>query len=187
MKFRLTYNGRLKSRSSATKEDKHEIRKKLHPQLRALWSRDPLAGRGAHLTDPNAVVPEGQVSLIERVGAFAFVPLASRTWFTVADVDVLFLRRSPPGQLVGHGGDIDNRMKTLLDALRVPNAAELPSGAAPGKDEEPFYCLLQDDALVTTLSIRADEWLEQGDPRDVLLIIHVDVRPRRAIWATVGL
>ena len=45
MEFRLTYNGRLKSRSSATRGDKHEIRKKLHPQLRALWSRDPLAGR----------------------------------------------------------------------------------------------------------------------------------------------
>jgi hypothetical protein len=186
MEFRLTYNGRLKSRSSATKQDKHEIRK-LHPQLRTLWSRDPLAGRGDHLNDPNAEVPEGQRSLVERVGAFAFVPLASRRWFTVADVDVLFLRRSPPGQLIGHGGDIDNRMKTLFDALRVPNAAELPHGEGPGEDEEPFYCLLQDDALITTLSVRTDEWLEQGDQDHVLLVMHVNVRPTRAIWTTIGL
>ena len=187
MQFRLTYNGRPKSRSSATREDKHEIRKKLHPQLRTLWSRDPLEGRATHLTDPLAPAANGEISLVERVGAFAFVPLASRRWFTVADVDVLFLRRSSPGQLIGHGGDIDNRMKTLFDALRVPNEAELPDGQAPGKDEEPFYCLLQDDALITTLSVRTDEWLEQGDPSHVLLIIHVTVRPTRAIWATIGL
>jgi hypothetical protein len=150
MEFRLTYNGRLKSRASATARDKHGIRKKLHPQLRALWSRDPLVNL-ARLADPHTPRAEGQISLVERVGAFALVPLASRQWFTVADVDVLFLRRSPPGQLIGHGGDIDNRMKTLFDALRVPNAAELPNGEIPAEDEEPFYCLLQDDALITTL------------------------------------
>jgi hypothetical protein len=64
MEFRLTYNGRLKSRSSATKEDKHEIRKKLHPQLRTLWSRDPLRDRGAHLNDPNADCRRGSARLL---------------------------------------------------------------------------------------------------------------------------
>jgi len=29
--------------------------------------------------------------------------------------------------------------------------------------------------------------LEQGDPSHVLLVIHVNVRPTRAIWATIGL
>jgi hypothetical protein len=186
MEFRLTYNGRLKSRASATARDKQAIRKKLHPQLRALWSRDPLVNL-ARLADPRVQPAEGAISLVQRVGAFAFVPLASRRWFTIADVDVLFLRRSSPGQLIGHGGDIDNRIKTLFDALRVPNTAELPQGEMPAEDEEPFYCLLQDDALVTTLSVRTDEWLEQGDPRDVLLVIHVNVKPTRAIWATIGL
>ena len=102
-------------------------------------------------------------------------------------MNVLFLRRSSPGQLIGHGGDIDNRIKTLFDALRVPTVAELPHGATPENDEKPFYCLLKDDALITTLSVRTDEWLEEGDPSHVLLVIHVDVKPTRAIWATIGL
>jgi hypothetical protein len=187
MEFRLTYSGRLKSRSSATARDKHEIRRKLHPQLRTLWSRDPLVGMGAHLWDPHAPTEEGRISLVERVGGFAFVPLASRRWFTIAELEVLFLRRQLPGQLIGHGGDIDNRMKTLFDALRLPQAAELPPGETAGEDEEPFYCLLQDDALVTAVSVRTDQLLEPGDPRHVLLVIYVNVKPTRAIWATVGL
>jgi hypothetical protein len=72
------------------------------------------------MTDPHAPPAEGEISLLERVGAFAFVPLASPRWCAVADVNVLFLRRSAPGQLIGHDGDIDNRIKTLFDALRVP-------------------------------------------------------------------
>jgi len=122
---------------------------------------------------------EGELSLVERVGSFVFVPLVSRRWDTIAEVEVLFLRRSSPGQLIGHGGDIDNRMKTLFDALRVPQATELPDGEAAGEGEEPFYCLLQDDALVTALSVRTDEWLEPGDPSDVLLIIQVSVEATR--------
>jgi hypothetical protein len=78
-------------------------------------------------------------------------------------------------------------MKTLFDALRVPNFAELPNDEIPADHEEPFYCLLQDDALITTLAVRTDEWLEQGDSRHVLLVIHVNVKPTRAIWATMGL
>jgi hypothetical protein len=46
---------------------------------------------------------------------------------------------------------------------------------------------LKDDALITRLSVRTDEWLEEGDPSHVLLVIHVDVKPTRAIWAIIGL
>jgi hypothetical protein len=187
MEFRLKYNGRLKSRSSATTRDKHEIRKKLHPQLRALWSREPLTDMPAHLTEIGPNARYANLSLAERVGAFTFIPLVSRRWFTIAELDVLFLRRSPPGELIKHGGDIDNRMKTLFDALRVPKADELPDGATAGEDEEPFYCLLQDDALVTALSVRTDQLLEPGDLSNVLLILHVNVKLTRPMLDYMGL
>jgi hypothetical protein len=185
MEFRLTYNGRLKSRGSATARDKHEIRKNFHHQLRALWSREPLVSAKASLRDPHA--QEGTISLVQRVGPFVFVPPVSQRWFTIAEVDVLFLRHSTPGQLIGHGGDIDNRMKTLFDALRVPIATELPPSEAPGEDQEPFYCLLQDDALVTALAVRTDQLLTPGNGNDVQLIIHVNVKPTKAIWANDGI
>jgi hypothetical protein len=185
MEFRLTYNGPLKSRSSATPKDKHEIRKGFHRQLQTLWSREPLASSKASLRDRHA--QQGMISLVERVGPFIFVPLVSQRWFTIAEVDVLFLRHSPPGQLIGHGGDIDNRMKTLFDALRVPVAAELPLEELPGEDQDPFYCLLQDDALVTALAVHTDQLLAPGSGNDVQLIIHVNVKPTKPIWANDGI
>jgi hypothetical protein len=185
MEFRLTYNGPLKSRSSATLRDKHQIRKTFHNQLLTLWDREPLVSAKASLRDPHA--EPGMISLVERVDPFIFVPLVSERWFTIAEVDVLFLRHSPPGCLIGHGGDIDNRMKTLFDALRVPIVAELPAGEVPGEGEEPFYCLLQDDALVTALAVRTDQLLARGSGNEVQLVIHVNVKPTKAIWASDGI
>ena len=34
---------------------------------------------------------------------------------------ILFLRKEGPGKLILQGGDIDNRLKTLLDALKMPS------------------------------------------------------------------
>lgn len=51
-------------------------------------------------------------------------------------------------------------------------------------DEKPFFCLLQDDALITDVRVRADTLLtlptsEKTD--DVKLIIGVTVRPIQAL------
>lgn len=83
------------------------------------------------------------------------------------------------GQLVNHGGDLDNRIKTLLDALRKPSQTELPADDLPTPHELPFYCLLQDDALITTLSVTTDRLLAPAPPNDVELIILVDAHATR--------
>lgn len=51
-------------------------------------------------------------------------------------------------------GDIDNRLKTLFDALRLPNQTnELVGYDNPAPDENPFFCLLEDDSLITHVSV----------------------------------
>ena len=101
----------------------------------------------------------------------------------VAELDILFLRRQEPGAIVTSGGDIDNRMKTLLDALRVPKtASEIPENDFPAPDETPFCCLLEDDVLVTRLAIDTDRLLEPGDTPEVRLIINVEMKPTRLTW-----
>jgi len=114
-------------------------------------------------------------------GPYLFAPLVSQVhgWNAIAELDILFLRPSEPGALIGHGGDLDNRIKTLLDALRMPNAEEIPNGAQPSQDEWPFYCLLQDDALVTALSVTTDRLLAPKPTSDVELIIRVSVKITR--------
>jgi hypothetical protein len=47
-------------------------------------------------------------------------------------------------------GDLDNRLKTLLDALSVPNQDQvIPDPTI----DDPIHCLLEDDSLVSGLEI----------------------------------
>jgi hypothetical protein len=91
----------------------------------------------------------------------------------------LFLRRDTPGGLVENGGDIDNRIKVLLDGLRMPNIVRELGGDGFEPDENPFYCLLEDDKLIMKISVTTDRLLllQTSCERvhDVFLEIHVTV------------
>ena len=172
MEFRLVYRGVLRAQSGEHKKNnKHKLRCEFHPQLKELWDHDPLS----QLKDLMVTVTS-PCCAIEQVGSFQFLPIVSSKIDTVCEIDVLFLRPSPPGQLIFRGGDLDNRIKRLFDGLRVPKLDELPSNAAPSCDKNPFHCLLQDDVLVTGFSVRSDRLLAPADPDFVVLIIHVKVK-----------
>jgi hypothetical protein len=111
----------------------------------------------------------------------------------LAELDIVMLRPEPSGAIVTGGGDIDNRLKTLLDALRMPgNVDELPDHLGKSEaSENPaqrFLCLLEDDRLVTGISVRTHELLEPGmRPPAVVLIIHVRARHYTVDEAHVGM
>ncbi len=194
MEFRLTYEGPLKAATSSDTRarHKHEIRKALHKQLAELWSRfPPLAAmksnpewdedRGPMGHPGNAKTPEIESIGIrfERCG-YRFVPLITREKALCCDLDILFLRREAPGSLV-HGGDLDNRLKVLFDALRIPNNCDELGGLSVASDEVPyFYCLLADDQLITGISVKTDRLLkpiENGQSEnDVQLIVGVTIK-----------
>src|SRR6516165_5995099 len=109
MDFTLTYRGKLKSNGTAA--DKHAIRGCIHPQMKRLWKQPPLSSLERLLND------SAEISLITRVGQFRFASLVSSKMCLVAELSISFLRPQPPGSLITQGGDIDNRIKTLLDAL----------------------------------------------------------------------
>jgi hypothetical protein len=72
----------------------------------------------------------------------------------------LFLRRDIPGSAIG-AGDLDNRIKTLIDTLRRPlNANKARGNEMPAEGEDPFYCLLEDDRLVSHLEVETDTLLD---------------------------
>src|ERR1700687_822862 len=73
-------------------------------------------------------------------------------------LDILFLRRDGPGSLVRSGGDIDNRLKVLFDALRMPQTPDEVCGDTLGPDEDPFFCLLEDDKLISKAQVDTN-WL----------------------------
>jgi hypothetical protein len=131
----------------------------------------------------------GQVGILEKRGAFVFAPLVSQAegWEAVVELEILFLRPSKPGELIRHGGDLDNRIKVLFDGLRMPqNDCEIPSGDKPITGEVPFYCLLQDDALITSFSVKTAQLLAPQSPDHVELIISANVRAtRRSMYNSV--
>src|ERR1019366_1365691 len=64
-----------------------------------------------------------------------FVPLVSKTGGFTCSLDILFLRRDNPGYLIASGGDIDNRIKVLLDGLRMPETVSDLGGLPIDADE----------------------------------------------------
>jgi hypothetical protein len=182
MEFRLYYRGPLKPNGDS--DHKHDIRLKFHEQLQELWHQEPLAGHN-ELLAPNP--QEGSISLVEKVGPHQFVPLVSQRIHLAAELDILLLRPEERGHIITHGGDIDNRLKTLLDSLRMPGVeSEIPRGACKSMPC-PLYCLLQDDRLVTSVSIATDRWLARActiRDAEVILVIHVKVKPTKGtiLW-----
>jgi hypothetical protein len=95
----------------------------------------------------------------------------------VCSLDILFLRPEKPGSILGSAGDIDNRIKTLIDALRIPaDGSEMKRHEGDDPDPNPMYCLLQDDALITTLKVETDRLLfTRGDSEhESILVICVE-------------
>jgi hypothetical protein len=202
MEFRLLYDGPLKATTTSNTRvsDKHAIRKQLHKQLAILWEKhaylnemktkvwpenETLKGmriEGGWFPDPDTPFIETFARRFSRCG-FRFVPLVNKEFRLVCALDILFLRRENPGDLILRGGDIDNRVKTLLDALRIPNdETELPRNCSPDDTEDPFFCLLENDSLVTELKITTDRLLRplnndaNENESNVTLVMHIAVR-----------
>lgn len=125
------------------------------------------------------------------IGNFRFVPFITRSNWLACELEILFLRCEPPGYIVdGESGDIDNRIKVLFDALRMPlEANELPGSAIPEAGERPFYCLLADDSLITAFKLESERLLypQPTSDAEVQLIVRVQVKMIKATWGNLGM
>src|SRR5260221_3159444 len=209
MKFTLTYDGPLPASANKSKnQEKWDIRKKLAPQLKDLWTSHPALREvwenrhfpkmgGATLTQVHHQHP-GPIQVvtwtnnpnttkeildlcepINKHGAW-FRPLIRESYALHCGLKVLFLRKEQPRK-VYQGGDIDGGIKTLLDALAMPQHVEQIIDQASTK-VDPIHCLLEEDSLVSGLQVESERLLtDQNHPKDyVRLVIEVDVRVRQA-------
>lgn len=199
VKFTLVFDGDLPASGNRSKlEAVWDIRNQLSEQLDALWAthralrtlhlearrpRTPGAygwadflhpGKGK--ASPFLTPPEWEdLAAPLRIEGRNYRPLVRASFQLACALDILFLRGEDPGAVVMQGGDIDNRIKTLLDALRVPLAGERKT-REPVAD--PLNCLLESDTLVSGLAIRTDRHLgaTARRPAAVRLVIGVDIQ-----------
>jgi len=174
MEFRILFRGHLPSEDKATVEMKHNIRKQLHPQLREVWKGHPsLSGS----FKPN----KAGVSRVEEIARdyskcnFRFVPLI-RKKENACSLNILILFRHEPYRAY-NAGDLDNRVKTLVDGLRMPDQCSEVTGQFPSGDENPFFVLMDDDRVIYEFQVTTDQLFahqEQNEAyRDVFAVIGI--------------
>jgi len=197
MRLTLVYSGVLHAQSSndTRNGEKHSIRRKFHEQLKDLWLTHPaLEGiyeQWSHLSESEKIAPGKFISAFD-LGNYRFIPLVTKNLKLSCELDILFLRREPAGYIVdGESADIDNRIKVLLDALRKPrHPPEIPASVSqPSAGETPFFVFLEDDSLITRLSVDTDRLLEplEGSSSDVKLILRVTVKVIQLSYGNLGL
>lgn len=198
MRFHLVYNGPLPPSANKGKPDwARDIRDKIHPQLEYLWRTHTALKRlrstarvatqpGAYFSgldspfepefDPDEPLQEGFVDLCEplQYDSKTYIPLVRKSLDLVCSLDILFLRQEDPGALILQGGDIDGRIKTLLDALTVP---KIDVERKYPQAQDVTYCLLESDTLVSGLEVSTDRLLfpKLTYPNEAHLVIEVRV------------
>jgi hypothetical protein len=196
MDLKLVYQGPLLGATSGSPRarHKHDIRRQFHPQLKRFWElTHSLSTRTMDREDTppecrNVGMLEYQIPLSEslarehRVGAFRFCPLVNTSFSLHCSLGILFLRPEPPGRVIV-SGDLDNRIRTLFDALRKPANESEARECAPGNGEDPFFGLLEDDALITAFNVETATLLEpvigsHGESH-AHLVISVKIWPYR--------
>lgn len=97
------------------------------------------------------------------------------------------LRPSSPGDLVNKG-DIDNRLKTLLDALSAPaQPTQIPDGMPATSDEDPMHVLLEDDSLITRLNVETERLIGAWGPDALRLTIRITTGVVEPMFGNIGL
>ena len=180
MDFYLKYDGPLKSNGSA--QDKHKIRECLYPQLKKLWDTEPLRYPSSQLLGPF-----DSVSVLRKIDDITFAPLVSGKLKFICQLEITMLWPEEQGVISKVGGDIDNRLKTLFDALQCPDTNQIQPVKERFAGKQPFFCLLENDKLITSVDIRTHTLLCSKNKTDVSVLIHVIVKSTMPMWDTFGL
>jgi len=184
MEFSILYQGPLKSNGTA--KQKQEIHRVFHSQLNVLWQQTPLNSFHEFLQENP---PTGKTSIIQKVGTFKFAPLINENLKLAAELNIIYLRPEAHVSLITQSRDIDNRLKTLFDALRMAKVeSEIPSGGTPKEDEHPFFCVLEDASLITRVSVKTDRLLQPSPSENhAHLLIGVKIKIVVGTWFKIAI
>lgn len=189
MRFVLTYSGQLPANGDSAA--KHRVRQALLPQLKQQLDSDRALQNLAQLPsldNPGERTRLDDAATTFRKSGFRFIPFVSREFNLVCNLEIKMARMGK--EEATHSDDIDSRVKTLFDCLSVPADGDQLRGLRPGREETPFYCLLEHSSLVTGFEVGTEPLRGQPlDAQDVRLTMVVTVRPTKITeenWSFAG-
>jgi hypothetical protein len=171
MRFHLSFEGPLPSTGNSDPNHPRQaklkaiwaIRDSVHLQLEQLFKTHPaLSARSS----PSRVLRHALIPPI-WVDDYRFFALARAGFHIKCGLRIDLLVNHQPGSVLSKRGDLDNRLKTLFDGLRMPTGIqEIKQFKTKEQLEADTYvCLLQDDVLITSLQIEMMRYL--GAPPNV--------------------
>lgn len=161
MKITLTFQGRLPAKQRGVSPAKASLRAAFHPQIAA---------------QVKPILSERNWTAVSTViDGCHFVSPAHHAYGTAVELDVLLL--VPPSQ--ARVGDVDNRLKTLIDGLTCPANSEQMQGFHEPPDGGPTYCLMSDDNLVQQITVDSRRWHADGATKDEALVVVTATIVRR--------
>ncbi len=177
MKFKLLYFGDILTNPKKRAQHIADIRMQFHPQLKKLLEHSPWNNLTKYMM-PGAT--KSPIST-RHIGGIDWNPIITPNLKLLAEIEIQLFHP----EIVGVArSDIDNRVKTILDGLRCPqNEHEI--GENTPKNIGPIYTLLDDDHLVTKLTVNTSHLLSthlfaetasrNGDTVFMMLDINVRV------------
>lgn len=176
MKFKLLYFGDILINPKKRSQHIADIRMQFHPQLKKLLEHQPWNNLTQYMV-PTAI--KSPITT-RHVGGIDWNPIITPNLKLLAEIDIQMMHP----EIVGvPRRDIDNRVKTLLDGLRCPQN-EHEVGENTPRDIGPIYTLLDDDHLITKMSVNTShllgtELFSESIPKTsdaVFIMLDVNVR-----------
>jgi len=195
MEFTLYIHGQINSNDNTRAI--HKIRQELHYQLKHLWELDPWKKNGKYPWQKNKLEDIGldvwkiENELFQERHGKNFICLAKANLNMYVELSFNFFVPKDTSFR-----DIDNKLKTLCDALKLPDKRKRKEDVpeeikkwAQNKKENPLVCLLEDDDLIYKLSAETDFFLdgrkkffeskENKSRHQMLCVINVKIKGNR--------
>jgi len=172
MEIILTYKGHIPAKTS-NKKAIWNMRKSFHNQLIKIWDKQPFQILSEwYKSEQHASSFENfHEKFIKKHDGVTFIPIYGRTIGIGVSLDITLLTGMEEKNKVLKAGDLDNRIKRIIDGLRVPiQKGELCNDLANNSE---WHCLLEDDDAVISLNAQMGTYLGSDDSKESFAFIRV--------------
>lgn len=190
MKFKLTYRGSLRATQARHPTAcgpnkhwhlKHVMRESFHTQIKRIWETRQFLLINQSMETPKPYHIDTLAKRL-RIPPWRFVPLVTEELSLKTKIEITILRVDHPHLNLWseRAGDVDNRVKTIIDALRVPGANDGYADMHPGPGQDPFFVLVESDELFDVVHAETDHLLVVPPGEDASyaeIVVAVTVRP----------